>query len=86
MIIGAIDKTGGKVYGSFEEAAANVKNLLTEKQRKQNAQKQSVPKKDETLWGYSLAKCSGVGALKAVAGVAAVVGGLAYAAKRSKCF
>ena len=101
MIEGAIQKTGGKIYGSFAEAAANVKSLLAEKQKKQGAPKESksssdlnakpqqqlAPKKDEnTLWGYGLATCSGVGALKAVAGVVAVVGGVAYAAKRNKFF
>ncbi|HEV2523920.1 MAG TPA: nucleoside 2-deoxyribosyltransferase [Gammaproteobacteria bacterium] len=99
MIEGAIQKTGGKIYGSFEEAAANVKNLLAEKQQKQSAQKenkssgdkpspqeQPLAKKDEnTLWGYSLAKCSVVGTATAVVGVA-IAAGLGYTAGRSKCF
>jgi len=90
MLIGAIHKTGGKIYGSFEEAAANIKNLLAAKQQEQSAQKeklqlprdlkpspqdQPVPKKDEnTLWGYHLSKASVVSAATAVVGAVAAAG------------
>jgi len=83
MIVGAIQKTGGKIYSSLEEAAADVKNLLAEKQQKQSVhpQEQPLAKKDgSTLWGYSLAKCSVVGA------AAAAVGLVAYVARQKKYF
>lgn len=42
MLIGAIQKTGGKVFDSFEEAAANVQKLFAEKQRKLNMRREGL--------------------------------------------
>jgi len=55
MIIGAIKKSGGEIYGSFKEAAAHVRELFEAKQQRQSVPKEGLFFSGALTWNLAAA-------------------------------